>query len=98
MLARARHSRGSGAAPRLSVLLQRLCDGDVTADGLRQQLEARAATLGLLAAHKEDGEGGQQEQEQRHGQEQEQEDAVAERLLAATAAAHVHRLASVLGL
>lgn len=87
MLARARHSRGSGAAPRLSVLLQRLCDGDVTADGLRQQLEARAATLGLLAAHKEDGEGGQQEQEQRHGQEQEQEDAVAERLLAATAAA-----------
>ncbi len=52
-------------APRLSALLQRLCDGELTADGLRQQLEARAAALGLLAAGEGDGEGAQeQEQEQ----------------------------------
>lgn len=48
-----------GVAPRLSALLQQACDGVLTADRLHQQLEARAAALGLLAKG--------QEQEQEEG-------------------------------
>ena len=66
----ARCAASRGAAPRLSVLLHRLCDGEYTADELRQQLEARAGALGLLATDE------YEEDDKDQGQERE-EDAVA---------------------